>query len=121
MRATSPYTYMQRGVWNEINIRMIINDVPSEGTGAANGILELYRNDTLIRKMENIVYRRYSDQYFDYYFNDILTRANAERDEDYPVLLDDYIVWREDDHMNYRTSRERGTVISTPDIGYDNP
>lgn len=102
------------GEWFEVNIRVILNSVPSEGNGAADGILEMYRNDTLIAQKTDVIYRNYSDQYINYFYGDVLTRQDLNRTDPTYILFSGHILWREDEHMNFRTARNLGDVIDTP-------
>lgn len=104
----------QKGEWVKVTIRTILNTVTSEGTGLADGIMELYRNDTLVAQKTDVQHRNYSDITIDWIFGAILTRGDVTRTEDTYVLFDDFILWRETNHGEYRTARNIGYVIVTP-------
>lgn len=104
----------QLGVWHKMNIRVIMNTVSSPGTGVEDGVLELYRNDTLIAQKDDCVFRRYDDVYFDYIFHAVLTGSDAGRTEDTYVQFDDFLLWREILPADWRESRTVGDVIESP-------
>ena len=108
------------GIWIEYNTRIILNSISTPGTGVADGVLETYRNDTLIAQKTDCVFRRYDDVYIDYIFNAVLSTYDATRTEDTYIWFDDYTLWIETDWDDAIESRTVGDVINTPQRGSDN-
>lgn len=104
-------TVLATETWHKVNYRVILNSVPSEGNGSADGIAEIYVNDTLVSQMTNVTYRNYSSIVIDYLFGAYLTRAHATLEIQSFAYKDDYVYW----HDNDREARTIGDVIQSPD------
>ena len=106
--------------WHNMTYRMVINDLYSEGVGRTNGIIEMYKDGVCVEVVTGIIFREYSDLYFDQYFLGLFFGGPI-----YPerpttaVYFDDIILWDFQDGHGYakgNTANALGTVIDPPQM-----
>jgi len=101
------------GVTKKRTMRIILNTVASAGNGNADGILELYVNDTLVAQKTDVMFRMYEDHYINAIFDAFLSGPGSGRTHGH-LYRDDIVLWRESNWAGERTARTLGDVISTP-------
>lgn len=88
-----PNDYWTYGAWNSMHFRIKANTVTVEGTGDANGILEIYANGVCRYLKTDMVMRNYSDDKIDEYFILLLSGYDLSRTRAQSVKFDDFQLW----------------------------
>jgi chitodextrinase len=109
-------TAYKRGRWYRMTERIILNSVPTEGNGQADGIIELYKDDILVAKKTDVIYRNYSDIYVDLYYLSTLSQYDPDRNTDSYIWYDDFFLWADYD----RSEHELGHRLNVPQASVDN-
>jgi len=91
------------GAWNNMTYRIKVNTVTNEGTGDANGFVEIYANGICGHVEENMVMRNYAAQLLDEYFIVLLTSGiDPDRNRDQYIRFDDFQLWMPNPGSNLR-------------------
>ena len=106
-----------RGQWNRIDFRYVMNTVTVEGTGDANGILEIWQNGVCVATRSNFIFRNYSDIHFDAYMWTCINKRDAERTQAYTIYYQNATLWNFADGHPYAVGHATnaiGTVMEPP-------
>ena len=106
--------------WNNMTYRMVINDLYSEGVGRANGIIEIYKDGVCVEVVTGIIFREYSNMYFDQYFLGMSFGGPIYPDRaTTAIYIDDIVLWDLQDGHGFakgNTANAVGTVIPPPNL-----
>lgn len=109
-----------RQTWYNRTIRVVLNTVDTEGTGNADGVLEIYIEGVCVLSRGDIIYREYSDLYIDQYWLGMFFGGGAYPDrEATDMYIDDPCLWNLADGHGYAKGNNAnpvGTVIVPPNI-----
>lgn len=111
------YNTMTPGQWNRMDYRYVMNTVTIEGTGDANGIIEVWLNGVCVAVRNDYIFRNYSNIHFDAYMWTLLNGSDPERTQAYTVYFQNATLWNFADGHPYAVGHGTnaiGTVMVPP-------
>ena len=107
--------------WHNLTVRVIINTIDTEGNGNADGILEIYKDGVCGFIKTDIIYRQYSDMFFDQYFWSLFFGGPSDpsRTNSTSVYFDDAVWWTWADGHPYAVGQNAnpvGTTLTPPNL-----